>query len=428
MRFAKTHDIEDLEKAMIGSQVTLGGWVEDMRKMGRMTFLTLRDSTGRMQVIIKGGLNDKIDSVNRQSVVTVTGTIQETRATDFEFELGATGLEVLARAAARLPIDPTGRLESGIDNRLNSRALDMRNPRVAAIFKLRHGVLGALRRTLAGEKFTEITTPKIIGSASEGGANLFSLEYFGRKAYLAQSPQLYKEQMTMGLERVFEISNFYRAEKSHTGRHLSEFTSVDVEAAFMDYADSMDLLEKLIAAVYDFAAGSCKREQEAIGRSIDAPDLPLERITYSRAVEELASAGEKVEFGDDLLDSHLRILGQRHPGLFFLTDWPIKLKPFYIMASDDDPEISHSFDLQHGHLELSSGGTRIHDPAILKARLRAQGLDPVQFEDHLRTFEWGMPPHAGWGMGLDRLLSTLAGTDNVRETVLYPRDPERLTP
>ena len=325
-------------------------------------------------------------------------------------------------------MDPIGRIESNIDTRLNHRALDMRNQKTASIFKLRHHVLQALRKTLVEKKFIEITTPKIIGSASEGGADLFSLDYFGKTAYLAQSPQLYKEQMTIGLERVFEISNFYRAENSHTGRHLTEFTSIDIEAAFMDYNDVMEILESLVIAVYKFVAENCKKEQEAIEHTIEIPSAPFERITYTQCVEELKQAGEKVEFGDDLLDSHLRIIGNNHPGFYFLTDWPMKLKPFYIREKDEDSTLSRSFDLQYGYLELSSGGTRLHNSELLKARLSEQGLDPAQFEDHLKTFDWGMPPHSGWGMGLDRLMTTLIGIDNVREVVLYPRDPDRLSP
>ena len=220
MAFGRTHNIEDLTTELIGQSATLGGWVEDLRKLGKMTFLTLRDVTGITQIIVKGDLNEKLEGLNRQSVITVKGIVQDTKAKDFEFELKAEDIQVLAKAIHPLPIDPIGRLESNIDNRLNSRALDMRNQKTASIFKLRHHVLASLRKTLVENKFIEITTPKIIGSASEGGANLFSLEYFGKTAYLAQSPQLYKEQMTIGLERVFEISNFYRAENSHTGREL----------------------------------------------------------------------------------------------------------------------------------------------------------------------------------------------------------------
>ena len=428
MGFVKTHDISEITSDLIGKEVVLGGWIEDLRKLGKMTFITLRDVSGISQIIVKGELNDQLGEINRQSVVSVKGIVQETKARDFDFEIKAEEIDVLAKAIHPLPVDPIGRVESNIDTRLNHRALDMRNQKTASIFKLRHYVLETLRNTLSQKKFIEITTPKIIGSASEGEADLFSLDYFGQTAYLAQSPQLYKEQMTIGLERVYEISNFYRAEKSHTGRHLSEFTSVDIEAAFMDYNDVMDILETLIMEVYKYTAENCKHEQEVIGHTIEIPSFPFERISYSQVVEELKQLGEKIEFGDDLLDSHLRIIGDKHPGFYFLIDWPMKLKPFYIREKDEDPKLSRSFDLQYGYLELSSGGTRLHNTDILKTRLKEQGLDPAQFSDHLQTFDWGMPPHSGWGMGLDRLMTTLIGIDNVREVVLYPRDPDRLKP
>ena len=428
MQFNRTHDIEDLNSNMKGQEVILGGWIEDFRKLGKMTFLTVRDVTGITQVIVKEDASKELEGLTRQSVIRVKGTIQETKARDFDYEVKAEKIDILANAVHPLPIDPIGRLESNIDNRLNARALDMRNQKTASIFKLRHHVLASIRKTLSEKKFIEINTPKLIGSATEGGANLFSLEYFGKEAYLAQSPQLYKEQMTIGLERVFEIASFYRAEKSHTGRHLSEFTSVDIEAAFMDYTDVMDVLESLVLEVYQYTSKNCKKEQQAIGTEIKIPSLPFERITYSQVLEELKEHGEKLEFGDDLLDSHLRIVGKKHQGFYFIVDWPMKLKPFYIHEKDEDPKLSRSFDLQYGYLELSSGGTRLHDAEKLKSRLKEQGLDPSKFTNHLQAFDWGMPPHAGWGLGLERLMTTLIGIDNVREVVLYPRDPDRLTP
>ena len=428
MDITRTHLIEDLNSSMEGQEVLFGGWVVDLRKLGKMAFLTIRDVTGMCQVIVKGDFMDLLDGLNRQSVVRISGKIQSSKAKDFDFEIAATAIDILAKAEYPLPIDPIGRLESDIDNRLNSRALDMRNQKTASIFKLRHNVLESIRETLTDKKFIEITTPKIIGSASEGGANLFGLDYFGKPAYLAQSPQLYKEQMTIGLERVFEISSFYRAEKSHTGRHLSEFTSIDIEAAMMDYTDVMDVLESVVLDVFKNTSEKCKTEQDEVDHKIEIPNSPFERVTYIQALDELNSAGTKLEFGEDLLDSHLRTLGEKHSGFFFLTDWPMKLKPFYIHAKDDDPTLSRSFDLQYGYLELSSGGRRLHDPEQLKTRLKEQDLDPTSFEEHLKTFGWGMPPHSGWGMGLDRLMTVLIGIDNVREVVLYPRDPDRLKP
>ena len=428
MLFNRTHNIEDVNANMKDQDVILAGWVEDLRKMGKMTFLTLRDVTGITQIILTDELTKAVEGITRQSVVRVTGKVQDTRARDFEYEIKANEISILAKAVYPLPIDPIGRLESHIDNRLNTRALDMRNQKTASIFKIRHHVLASLRKTLSEKKFIEITTPKIIGSASEGGANLFSLDYFGKQAYLAQSPQLYKEQMTIGLERVFEIASFYRAEKSHTGRHLSEFTSVDIEAAFMNYTDVMNVLEDLVVDTFKYVSENCKKELEIIGNKTITSDHPFEKITYSQALDELKEKDVKLEFGEDLLDSHLRILGENHPSFYFLTDWPIKLKPFYITEKQDNVELSESFDLQCGYLELSSGGSRLHNPEKIKSRLKEQNLDPSKFSDHLQAFDWGMPPHAGWGLGLERLLTIILGIDNVREVILYPRDPERLKP
>ena len=428
MDISRTHLIEELNSSMEGQDVLFGGWVVDLRKLGKMAFLTVRDVTGLCQVIVKGDSMTLLEGLNRQSVVRISGKIQASKAKDFDFEVSAIEIQILAKAEYPLPIDPIGRLESDIDNRLNSRALDMRNQKTASIFKLRSQVLASIRETLINKKFIEINTPKIIGSASEGGADLFGLDYFGKQAYLAQSPQLYKEQMTIGLERVFEISSFYRAEKSHTGRHLSEFTSVDIEAAMMDYTDVMDVLESIVIDVFKNTSENSKTEQQEIGHEIKVPKSPFERVTYTQALEELSELDIKIEFGEDLQDSHLRSLGEKHPGFFFLTDWPMKLKPFYIHEKDDDPTLSRSFDLQYGYLELSSGGRRLHDPEQLKSRLKEQNLDPTSFEEHLKTFGWGMPPHSGWGMGLDRLMTVLVGIDNVREVVLYPRDPDRLKP
>lgn len=426
MKFKKTHDIDQISISLEGKQVVIGGWVEDLRKLGKMSFLTVRDVTGLAQVIVKDIALP--EDLTRQTVIMVQGLVQGTKARDFAYEIKAEAIDILTKAVHPLPIDPIGRLESNIDNRLNARALDLRNQRVAAIFKIRSAVLASLRKTFLEKRFIEITTPKIIGSASEGGANLFSLEYFGKKAYLAQSPQLYKEQMTIGLERVFEIASFYRAEKSHTGRHLSEFTSIDLEAAFMDYTDVIQILEDLVVQVFKDVIANCQSELAILERKLEVPKTPFDRITYSQIISELSQKGIELKFGDDLLDSHLKLVGESHQGLFFLLDWPMSLKPFYIHPKDDDPKISRSFDLQYGYLELSSGGRRLHDPTTLKARIAEQGLDPASFEDHLRAFDWGMPPHSGWGMGLDRLMAVIIGTDNVREVVLYPRDPERLSP
>jgi nondiscriminating aspartyl-tRNA synthetase len=424
----RSHYAFQVNRTLVGQQVRVGGWIEDIRDIGKLAFLTIRDVTGICQVIVTGDNLQSALEAPRQSVVTVTGIVQESKARDFPVEVKASEFTVLTKAVHPLPIDPTGRVESAIDKRLDARALDLRNPRIAAIFRLRSAGLGIIRNTLSSLGFIEVNTPKIIGSASEGGANLFSFGYFGnRKGYLAQSPQLYKEQLMVGLDKVFEIGPYFRAENSHTVRHLSEFTSVDIEAAFLDYEDVMDILEKVVRKVaIEFSEKYKPDLHEAGAKEISL--AKIERLTYEQCLEELAKEGEKLEFGDDLSDSALRKLGSLHPGFYFIIDWPLKLKPFYIHGKEEDLRLSKSFDFQYNYLELASGGRRLHEPTKLRTRLTEQGLNPAAFEEHLRAFEWGMPPHSGWGLGYDRLMMVLTGAQNVREVVLYPRDTERLTP
>jgi nondiscriminating aspartyl-tRNA synthetase len=424
----RTHYARQVDSTLVGQQVRVGGWIEDIRDIGKLAFVTIRDATGICQVIVTGRNLQTALQAPRQSVVTVIGIVQESKARDFPVELKASEFTVVTEALHPLPIDPTGRIESAIDKRLDARALDLRNPRVAAIFRLRSAGLKIIRDALSSQGFIEVNTPKIIGSASEGGANLFGFEYFGkRKAYLAQSPQLYKEQLMVGLDKVFEIGPYFRAENSHTVRHLSEFTSVDIEAAFLDYEEIMDILEKVVKKIAIEFHEKYKPDLQAAGAK-EISVTKIDRLTYEQCLEELAKEGEKLEFGDDLSDSALRRLGSLHPGFYFIMDWPLKLKPFYIHGKEEDLRLSKSFDLQYNYLELASGGRRLHDPVKLRSRLAEQGLNPATFQDHLKAFDWGMPPHSGWGLGYDRLLMVLTGEQNVREVVLYPRDTDRLTP
>src|SRR5215213_6290710 len=323
----RTHYACQLNATLVGQHVRVGGWIEDIRDIGKVAFVTIRDVTGLCQVIVTGGNLQSALQAPRQSAVTVTGIVQESKARDFTVELKVSEFTVLTEALHPLPIDPTGRVESAIDKRLDARALDLRNPRVAAIFRLRSAGLKIIRDALTSQGFIEVTTPKIIGSASEGGANLFAFDYFGkRKAYLAQSPQLYKEQLMVGLDRVFEIGPYFRAENSHTVRHLSEFTSIDIEAAFLDYEDVMDILEKVVRKV----ATELHEKHRADLQAADSKEISvskIDRLTYGQCLEELAKDGEKLQFGDDLSDSALRRLGELHPGFYFITDGLSSLNP-----------------------------------------------------------------------------------------------------
>jgi nondiscriminating aspartyl-tRNA synthetase len=425
----RTHYTRELQESLVGTHVRIGGWIEDVRDIGKLAFVTIRDVTGSCQAIVTGENVKAAVQSPRQSAVIVAGIVQKSKAKDFPVEVKVTKFTVLTKAIHPLPIDPTGRVESGVDKRLDARALDLRNPKVAAIFRLRSAGLQVVRKTLRSEGFIEVNTPKIIGSASEGGANLFEFNYFKRKAYLAQSPQLYKEQLTLGLDRVFEIGPYFRAENSHTVRHLTEFTSVDVEAAFLDYEDVMDIVEKVVGNIIRDFMDNYRQELAAVGvKEIPFDNTKIERLTYEQCLDELAKVDEKLQFGDDLSDAALRKLGEIHRGFYFITDWPLQLKPFYIHEKENNEKLSKSFDLQYGYLELVSGGRRLHDPERLRSRLSQQGLNPSNFEDHLKAFDWGMPPHSGFGLGYDRLMMVLTGSQNVRDVVLYPRDTDRLTP
>lgn len=429
----RSHFANQISESLLGQKVRIGGWVEDTRDIGKLAFAVIRDVTGLVQVIATDGNLQLLKNIPRQSAVIVSGLVQKSKAKDFPVEIRLEQIILLSRAVHPLPIDPTGRVESASDKRLDSRALDLRNPKIAAIFSVRSFTLHVIRKTLSSRSFIEVNTPKIIGSASEGGSNLFSFPYFNKKAYLAQSPQLYKEQLILALDRVFEIGPYFRAENSHTVRHLNEFISVDLEAAFVDYEDIMDIVEELIRNVISELSKNCKSELELVAGNSDQIAIPsynfnIDRLTYEECLEELVRQGEKLEFGDDLSDASLRKLGTIHKGFYFITDWPTQLKPFYIYENEEDPKISKSFDLQYGYLELASGGRRQHDYSKLHTRLVEQGLNPMDFAEHLEAFNWGMPPHSGCGLGFDRLMMVLLNSQNIRDVVLYPRDTERVSP
>jgi nondiscriminating aspartyl-tRNA synthetase len=427
----RSHFADQINETLLGQKVRVGGWIEDTRDIGKLAFVVIRDITGSIQGIATGDNLQLIKNIPRQSAVIVSGLVQKSKAKDFSVEVKVEEIILLSKAVHPLPIDPTGRVESAIDKRLDSRALDLRNPKIAAIFSLRSSALHVIRKTLSSRSFIEVNTPKIIGTASEGGSNLFGFSYFKKKAYLAQSPQLYKEQLTLALDRVFEIGPYFRAENSHTVRHLNEFISVDLEAAFVDYEDMMDIIEEVIRNAVSELHKNCKSEIELVAGDqivIPIPKSSIDRLTYEECLQELLGEDEKLEFGDDLSDASLRKLAANHHGFYFITDWPTKLKPFYIYEKEDDPRISKSFDLQYGYLELVSGGRRQHDSSKLCTRLIEQGLNPLDFSEHLEAFNWGMPPHSGCGLGFDRLMMVLLNSQNIRDVVLYPRDTERLSP
>ncbi len=430
----RTHYTDQLGPEMDGQEVVLAGWVRDIRDLGKICFVVLRDCRGTVQItaprrLVGDELYEAISGLGRQYCVAVRGVVRAHPEAPGGFEVIPKEVRVFSRAKYPLPIDPTGRTPAELDVRLNARVLDLARDEVRAIFIIQHEVLRAIRDFLTREGFVEVFTPKIIATATEGGAALFPVKYFGREAFLAQSPQLYKEELTLSFERVFEIAPYFRAEESHTRRHLSEFISVDIEAAFADAEDVMDVLERLIEHVFKTVKERCRKELAILGREgLEVPEVPFERLTYDEALKLVREEGFEVPWGEDFPTPALRALGARKPGFYFITDWPTASKPFYIKPREDRPEVCEAFDLMYGWLELASGGTRINDKELLVKRLREQGLNPASFEYHLRAFDYGMPPHAGWAIGLARLMMVITGKQNIREVVLFPRDKFRLVP
>lgn len=429
----RTHYSTQLDRSLLGKKVRVAGWVEDSRVVGGIAFLTIRDPRGISLIVYRRqdtqhSVFDRVLKVPRQSAVAAEGIVSETRSKETRMELKGEDLIILNEAAHPLPLDPTGRVSSSIDVRLDARALDLRSPNVSAIFTVRHHVTQSIRRTFSEKGFIEVSTPRLIKAGAEGGATLFSLDYFGKPAYLAQSPQLYKEQLTLALDRVFEISTFFRAEKSATRRHLSEFVSVDMEAAFLDEDDVMQICEDIIVEAYRTVNENCREQLTLMNVDVKVPEKPFAKMTYAEAVEDLTKSGLKVNLGDDLTDAMLGALGKSRQNFFWLTEWPTVLKPFYIEVKENNPDYTRSFDLMRGPLELASGGMRVNIKEKLQQRLSRLGLNLNSFKHHLSAFDWGMPPHSGWGLGLDRLVMTMINAKNIKECVLYPRDQFRLVP
>lgn len=429
----RTHYSREIKPEMNGEKVTVFGWVRDIRDLGGLRFVILQDREGTVQFTIhrdkaKKELIDKADSLQRQYSIGVRGVVKKTEMTPRGTEVIPEEIKILGIAQHPLPLDVTSRTPAEIDVRLDARVLDLSRDESRAIFMVQHVVLEAMRGFLSKEDFVEVQTPRIIASATEGGAALFPVEYFEREAFLAQSPQLYKEQLTLSLEKVFEIGPFFRAEESHTRTHVNEFISVDIEQSFAAAEDVMSVLEELVWHVCKAVKERCQGELEILKHKIEVPKIPLKRFSYDEVLEELEREQIHIPWGEDLPTPACRKLGDLHPQFYFITEWPTESKTFYIKPRDDNPTLCEGFDLMWHWIEIASGGTRVHSKQLLIQRLKAQGLNPESFHHHLKAFDYGMPPHAGWAIGLQRLMMVLTGRKNIREVVLFPRDRFRLTP
>jgi nondiscriminating aspartyl-tRNA synthetase len=424
---------------LIGERVRLCGWVHALRDQKRVQFIVLRDETGLAQVVLAkedppNELNERVSALTVESTVTIVGMVAaDERVNLGGLEVKLEELEIDSLAEPEVPIAA----DSALDKRIDWRYLDLRRPDRKLIFEVQTTAEQAMREFWRKERFIEIHTPKLMGSASESGAELFKAEYFDRTAYLAQSPQFYKQMaMAAGFGKVFEVGPVFRANPSFTSRHDTEFTSVDVEISWIDsHEDVMSFEERWLAHVL---AEVKEKHGEQISHAFDTalvvPEVPFPRITLDDAKELLREAGhEAPPAGHDLDPPSERalsaIVSERHGHEFaFVTDYPTTVRPFYHMRYPDRPTVTKSFDLLWRGIELTTGAQREHryDKLLEQAQDKKVDVEPIQY--YLDFFRFGAPPHGGFGFGLTRLLMQMLGQENVREVTFLYRGPHRLEP
>jgi aspartyl-tRNA synthetase len=426
----RSHYSSELDSSKDGLDVIVMGWVLTVRGHGNISFVTLRDKNGDIAIVAKKGdcpdeVREKLSSLKAHSSIAIEGKVKSSEKSPNGFEIIPSEIRVFSEVEKIPPFEPLAKTVKNIDTRLEVRPIDLRRKTLQNIFKVRSIVLASIRDYFIEQNFLEINTPKMIATATEGGAALFPIFYYNKEAFLAQSPQLYKEQLTMSFEKVFEIAPIFRAEPSRTNRHLAEAISIDLEEAFVDYNDVMRRIEDIIKISVNVAQDYAKENPDTEFIIPQTPET-IPQYSYDELVDKMQKAGAKTEWGDDLYPSNLKKIGL--DGFYFIKDWPLGPKPFYVKESKSNPKISESFDLMFGDLELSSGSTRIEKRDELEERMKNKGMKTDAFDYHLGAFDYGVPPHAGCGIGLERLIMALTGTENIRDVTFYPRDVDRLTP
>ena len=421
----------EIDPSLDGKEVIVMGWVSSVRDHGNLVFMMINDKNGEIQITAKKGacreeIRQEIVKLKEQSSVAIKGIIKPSNKAPHEAEIAPLEMKIFSMAEKIAPFTSQTKTVANIDTRLEIRAVDLRRNILQHVFRARSLVLKSIRDYLYEKEFVEVNTPKMIATATEGGAALFPIFYYNKEAFLAQSPQLYKEQLTMSFEKVFEIAPIFRAEPSRTNRHLSEAISIDLEEAFSDYNDIMKHIENIVKRAVQTVQDYHTKSNSGI--TFQIPEVPnsIPQYTYSELIEKMQKTGIKTEWGDDLYASNLKKLDLG--GFYFIKDWPLGPKPFYVKANADDSKISESFDFMYGDLELSSGSTRIEKRSELEEKMKNKGFKLDAFDYHLRVFDYGVPPHAGCGIGLERLMMALTGTENIRDVTFYPRDVDRLTP
>jgi len=427
----RTHYVAQLSPDMDGRQVTLAGWVHEVRNIGKIVFILLRDHSGIAQIIGKEGIvpDEVIKSMSmpKESVITVRGKVKRSAESKVGFEIVPIEIKNLNPLEAVIPFEVTGKVPAEIDVRLDSRHIDLRRLETTSIFNIQSTVLNSFRNTMLKEHFSEIRTPALVEAATEGGADLFEVQYFEKKAFLAQSPQLYKQLAVIGgMDRVFMVVPVFRAEKHNTVFHLNEVTQMDAEIGFADHNDAIAMLKKaaknIINSVIDKNDADLKRLNVSLSKPV------VREITYKKALALLNQNGSSIEFGQDLGREHEEALCKLLGELVIVKEYPCAIRAFYSMPNERDKRVCNSFDLLYKGIEVSSGAQRIHIPRVLVESIKGHGLDPKNFDFYINAFRQGAPPHAGWSLGLERLTMKLTGMQNIRECCMFPRDRVRLKP
>lgn len=422
----------DIKESM-ESTFLVRGWIHKIHDLGKITFIQLRDKTGILQLVI----DKKVEqSFRLEMCIEAVGEKVENEKAPLGVELLVKEIRILGKVYYdTLPFEINNqRVAASLEKQLDYRSISLRRQEIRAVFRVQEEIVEAFRGYLKKRGFSEIHSPKIIASSTEGGSEMFTVDYFGRRAFLAQSPQFYKQMMVgAGFERVFEIGAAYRAELHNTWRHLNEYISLDVEMGFIkDENDLMDLEEGFIGYLFDHLKKCCVKELEMYGISlpdkINIPRIPLKEV-QSVLLEKFGKkspAGNIDAEGEILLSKYIK--DTYDSDFVFLTKYPASKRPMYAMPDDEEPEMTKSFDLIYKGLEITTGGQRIHDYEMLKANIRKFGLIPENFRFYLDSFKYGMPPHGGFAIGLERLTMKILGLGNIREAALLPRDMKRLEP
>ncbi|MFN3910040.1 MAG: aspartate--tRNA(Asn) ligase [Candidatus Anstonellaceae archaeon] len=435
MRLKRTHYINEISNQE-KKEVVLCGWVNEVRDIGKIRFLQLRDKSGIAQITAK---KDEVEAkvfenlnLPKETVIAVRGVVRKSAIAKLGFEIEPKEIEILNTLSTKVPFELTGKVPAELDTRIEHRYVDLRRHSVYAIFKIKNRIINAFRNFLFKKGFDEIHPPSIVAAATEGGAELFEVKYFEKKAYLAQSPQLYKQLAVIGgMDKVFMTTNVFRAEKHNTNEHLNEIVQMDCEIGFCDWIEAVELLKETFFYILKDVEQNCSEELKILDATKtkikDISDIPT--YTYSELIEKLQKEDVKIEWGEDFNREHEAKLEKiLKKEAYVISKWPIKVRAFYSMPEDENSEICNAYDLVFRSLEIASGAQRIHQPELLIKQLLKKGQNPENFKFYIDAFRTGAPPHAGWSIGLERITMKIGCLKNIREASLFPRDRVRLTP